>query len=108
MGQIHQLPVPVNGSKVIRMKYTEAAAQSNYGFKEQRAGERTSLSWHPKASSIHLDFPVILASHVKDGWWLGLPSASEFQRVGCPDSAGGAVSGGQQKDVRVAAGEMAW
>lgn len=108
MGWIHQLPVPVSGPKVIRMKYTGAASQSNCGFKEQRAGERTSLTWHPKASIVHLDSLIILASHVRDRWRLGLPSASEFQRVGCPDRAREAVSEGRQEDVRVAAGEMAW
>lgn len=108
MGWIHPLPVPVSGPKVIGMKYTGTAAQSNCGFKEQRVGERTSLTWHLKASSVHLDFPVILASHVRHGWRLALPSASEFQQVGCPDHPGGAVSEGRQEDVRVAAGEMAW
>lgn len=108
MGWIHQLPAPVSGPKVIRMKYTGAAAPSNCGFREQRAGERPSLTWHLKASSVHLDSPAILASHVRDGRPLALPSASEFQWVGCPDRAGGAVSEGRREDVCVAAGEMAW
>lgn len=64
----------------MRIMFTGTSAQNNCGFKEQKAGERTTIGWRSKA----FDFPA----NVRDGLRLGLPSDSSSAGKDVLDSPG--------------------
>lgn len=60
--------------------FTGTSPQNNRGFKEQKAGEMTTIGWHSKA----FDLPA----NVRDGLRLGLPSDSSSTGKDVLDSPG--------------------